>query len=1184
MQQIKTSHGILVILFCFFISLYFISWASKQIEAIALSVSPLSQTAAVSGAGSGMIAHYSFDEGGGAIAGDTSGNNNYGTLQNGATWTTGKIGGAISFDGTDDYVSVIPNSLFDFGTSQDFSISVWFKTSTEGGLNGTYTPYVISKGFVHNENHFNVGLDDYTSDHLEAVLGNSSTGEARLTGGSQDVIDKTWHHAVLSSDRDGATVLYVDGVQVDSKGVTNNANTTAASTPLIIGGASQSGYQTFGNFPGIIDDVLIYNRPLSASEVSELYNSGNGKIISPANDTTAPVISGVSSQTTPSSATITWTTNEPSDTQIEYGQNTSYGNSTSIDTSLSTNHSQAISNLSAETTYHYRVKSKDAAGNIAQSSDQIFITRAAIGATVTATSCSAVDVQQAINLASYGGTVIIPAGTCTWSNPVVMDTNIKPLTLKGSGWDRTIINAGVNYALSIIGSNDSSFFVSDMQFTGGVGNSIIVIYGSSKKWRLHDIKFNPNGETNRLIYINGDTYGLIDHNIVEGSNPSQFVTVDDTDWTSWQRPMAIGDNNAVYIENNTVRWSGHDEGGSILVDSERGGRVVFRYNNTTNGVVGNHGFDSGSVASSLRYEVYNNNFTIDDFTNTWGTNGKTWARLGLVRGGTGLWFNNRFNVGTDIWSGSSINLSIFRNILSANNSQGWGACDGTKQKMMCSNIDKNWNSIGGQYVKAGTQAADCDTGYVPKWKFCSASKMNLCTTDSDCPGGEICNGYVDGSTANGYICRMQPGTGSQNQPAPIYEWNNTLVGTMNVFNSDVDLVGEQGDYLKEGRDYFNDTCKPGYVPYTYPHPLTGLAPQQQPLNCGGGAIDTTPPVISSITTSSITTSSANISWITNEPSNSQIFYGLTTVYGSNTPLQTLTGLQSNTTYHYKIRATDNSNNTAESGDYTFSTLSTTSTDDDRDGISNNADLCSNSPTGSVVNSVGCPLPKMSKFNTTTNLNTDLRSVSSFDVGNTYGKIVYTPSSYTLIKATGEPLDIDSNLSIVQGLVSLDSTNLIELNRPATITLYNIRLNKPSIKKNNYVCSTCTLVSYNSTTKTLIFTVPGFSTFSVVEEEPSTTRSNSSGSRTVTNTPPPLPVSGSSAYNFGLTTLKSGSTGEAVMELQRFLNRFLNLGLLVDGKLGPKTIAVIKKWQKENGLVADGLVGEKTKTKMNAMAL
>ncbi len=71
------------------------------------------------------------------------------------------------------------------------------------------------------------------------------------------------------------------------------------------------------------------------------------------------------------------------------------------------------------------------------------------------------------------------------------------------------------------------------------------------------------------------------------------------------------------------------------------------------------------------------------------------------------------------------------------------------------------------------------------------------------------------------------------------------------------------------------------------------------------------------------------------------------------------------------------------------------------------------------------------------------------------------------------------------------------------------------------------------------------------------------------------------YNFGTVTLKNGSRGAAVMELQRFLNDKLSLGLAVDGKLGPKTIAVIKKWQKAQGLVADGLVGAKTKIKMNA---
>ncbi len=72
-----------------------------------------------------------------------------------------------------------------------------------------------------------------------------------------------------------------------------------------------------------------------------------------------------------------------------------------------------------------------------------------------------------------------------------------------------------------------------------------------------------------------------------------------------------------------------------------------------------------------------------------------------------------------------------------------------------------------------------------------------------------------------------------------------------------------------------------------------------------------------------------------------------------------------------------------------------------------------------------------------------------------------------------------------------------------------------------------------------------------------------------------------AYNFGAVTLKNGSRGEAVKELQKFLNQVLNLGLVIDGVLGPKTINVIKTWQKNHGLVADGLIGPKTKLKMNS---
>ena len=73
------------------------------------------------------------------------------------------------------------------------------------------------------------------------------------------------------------------------------------------------------------------------------------------------------------------------------------------------------------------------------------------------------------------------------------------------------------------------------------------------------------------------------------------------------------------------------------------------------------------------------------------------------------------------------------------------------------------------------------------------------------------------------------------------------------------------------------------------------------------------------------------------------------------------------------------------------------------------------------------------------------------------------------------------------------------------------------------------------------------------------------------------------YNFGINTLRLWSNGESVKELQRFLNSKLNLGLSVDGKLGPKTIITIKKWQRDHNLTADGFVGVKTKAQMNIEA-
>ncbi|HVQ43946.1 MAG TPA: Ig-like domain-containing protein [Candidatus Saccharimonadia bacterium] len=92
-------------------------------------------------------------------------------------------------------------------------------------------------------------------------------------------------------------------------------------------------------------------------------------------DTTPPVISGISvSGVNPNGATVSWTTSEPATSQIEFGPTTAYGSSTTLNSSLATAHTQVVPDLASATTYHYRVKSADAAANLATSADNTFTT------------------------------------------------------------------------------------------------------------------------------------------------------------------------------------------------------------------------------------------------------------------------------------------------------------------------------------------------------------------------------------------------------------------------------------------------------------------------------------------------------------------------------------------------------------------------------------------------------------------------------------------------------------------------------------------------------------------------------------------------------------------------------------------------------------------------------------------
>ncbi len=95
-------------------------------------------------------------------------------------------------------------------------------------------------------------------------------------------------------------------------------------------------------------------------------------------DTTPPAITAVAvGNVTSGGASITWSTGEAATSQVEYGTTTAYGSLTPLDAALVTGHSVPLGGLSADTTYHYRVISKDAAGNQSVSADSTFTTAGA---------------------------------------------------------------------------------------------------------------------------------------------------------------------------------------------------------------------------------------------------------------------------------------------------------------------------------------------------------------------------------------------------------------------------------------------------------------------------------------------------------------------------------------------------------------------------------------------------------------------------------------------------------------------------------------------------------------------------------------------------------------------------------------------------------------------------------------
>lgn len=205
----------------------------------------------------GLLGHWMFDDSQGSVARDASGNHNHGTISGSAKWVEGKIGGALEFDGTDDYVKIANESNFDIAGS--VTVVAWIKVAS-------FTKNwqaIVTKGDrawrlhrASSRNSVGFACSDLSRNEVGDLLGN------------KDVADGEWHH--VAGVLDGGTIsIYVDGA-LDAS-AQSSPNISANDYAVLIGANAQVDGR---RFRGLIDDVRIYDRALSVEELHALVEAG----------------------------------------------------------------------------------------------------------------------------------------------------------------------------------------------------------------------------------------------------------------------------------------------------------------------------------------------------------------------------------------------------------------------------------------------------------------------------------------------------------------------------------------------------------------------------------------------------------------------------------------------------------------------------------------------------------------------------------------------------------------------------------------------------------------------------------------------------------------------------------------------------------------------------------------------
>jgi hypothetical protein len=653
------------------------------------------------------------------------------------------------------------------------------------------------------------------------------------------------------------------------------------------------------------------NESSSSNEVS--------KTIQPPTDTSPPAINIIQiASVTESSATITWMTDEPSTSQVEYGLSTTYGSLTSLDSSLTTSHSVTITGLSSNTTYNFRVRSKDAAGNEAVSRNYTFTT-SNIPPAVSSLSANP----------SIGVAPLQVAFAASASDP---DGNIVTYDwdFDGDGlYDSSTTANTISYTYATAGTYTAIVKVTDDRGATATGQAIITAESGSLRsvtlsWDAPTTNTDGTPLTDIAGYkvYYGTEYGNYTQNIDVG-NVTTYKVANLTEGLTYYFAVTAYDtsaNESTYSNDvstsapstdtsppaiNIIQIASVTESSATITwmtDEPSTSQIEYGLSTTYGSLTSldsslttSHSVTITGLSSNTTYnfrvrskDAAGNEAVSTNYTFTTSAPADTVAPSGSITINGGADYTNITSVTLDL---SATDVSGVTEMIISND----GVFDTEIPEPYATS--KTWTLTAGDgkktvYVKFKDSAGNWSSAYSDAITLDSSAPT---TTAS--PGGGLYNSAIS--------VTLTP-----DETAAIYY---TLDGTTpttlsSAYSNPISLTTST----------------------TLRFFAVDSAGNLEPIKSEIYTIDIMPPVISNIQVTNISRNSATITWTTDEPSTSQIEYGLSTTYGSLTPIDynlvtvhsvKITGLSKSSIYNFRVRSKDAAGNEALSGNYTFTTSS-----------------------------------------------------------------------------------------------------------------------------------------------------------------------------------------------------------------------------------------------------------------------